>query len=123
MSYLLLIPLIKFFGAGMTTIVAPGTKLISEMSPDNIRGDYVLYIGAGAVAAGGIISLVRSLPSIIHGIRSGLADFRLAATGRAALARTERDLSMKFVGGGHRGADAGHPGRAHPAHECAGRSC
>jgi putative OPT family oligopeptide transporter len=100
MSYLLLIPLIKFFGAGMTTIVAPGKKLISEMSPDNIRGDYVLYIGAGAVAAGGIISLGRSLPSIIHGIRSGVADFRQAATGRAALARTERDLSMKFVGGG-----------------------
>jgi putative OPT family oligopeptide transporter len=100
MSYLLLIPLIKFFGAGMKTIVAPGKKLISEMSPDNIRGDYVLYIGAGAVAAGGIISLGRSLPSIVHGIRSGLADFRLAATGRAALARTERDLSMKLVGGG-----------------------
>ena len=100
MSYLLLIPLIKFFGAGMTTIVAPGKKLISAMSPENIRSDYVLYIGAGAVAAGGIISLGRSLPSIIHGIRSGVADFRLAATGRAALARTEKDLSMKWVGGG-----------------------
>ncbi len=100
MSYLLLIPLIKFFGAGMTTIVAPGKKLISQMSPDNIRGDYVLYIGAGAVAAGGIVSLARSLPSIIHGIRSGLADFRLAASGRAALVRTEKDLSMKIVVGG-----------------------
>jgi putative OPT family oligopeptide transporter len=100
MSYLLLIPLIKFFGAGMTTIVAPGKKLISQMSPDNIRGDYVLYIGAGAVAAGGIISLGRSLPSIVRGIRAGVTDFRRAATGRAAMARTERDLSMKFVGGG-----------------------
>src|SRR5208282_2715837 len=70
------------------------------MEPDQIRSAYVLYIGAGAVAAGGIISLGRSLPSIIHGIRSGVADFRQAATGRAALARTERDLSMKFVGGG-----------------------
>jgi putative OPT family oligopeptide transporter len=100
MSYLLLIPLIKFFGAGMTAIVAPGKKLISQMSPDNIRSDYVLYIGAGAVAAGGIISLARSLPSIVHGIKAGVADFRQAATGRAALVRTERDLSMKFVAGG-----------------------
>ena len=50
-------------------IVAPGTMPISEMSPDDIRGAYVLYIGAGAVAAGGIISLVRSLPTIWHGIQ------------------------------------------------------
>src|SRR3974390_3087982 len=96
MSYLLLIPLIKFFGAGMTAIVPPGKKLISAMSPVNIRSDYVLYIGAGAVAAGGIISLARSLPSIVHGIRSGVADFRRAASGRAAVARTDKDLSMRF---------------------------
>src|SRR3974390_2379415 len=96
MSYLLLIPLIKFFGAGMTAIVPPGKKMISAMSPDNIRSDYVLYIGAGAVAAGGIISLARSLPSIVHGIRSGVADFRRAASGRAAVARTDKDLSMRF---------------------------
>ena len=51
LAYLVLIPSIKFFGEGMTTAVAPGTVPIGEMSLDAIRGAYVLYIGAGAVAA------------------------------------------------------------------------
>jgi putative OPT family oligopeptide transporter len=100
LSYLLLIPLIKFFGSGMSGILAPGTKPIAEMSTGDIRGAYVLYIGAGAVAAGGIISLARSLPTILHGIRAGLADFRKATTGQQTFTRTEHDLSMKVVGAG-----------------------
>jgi len=58
----------------------------------------VLYIGAGAVAAGGIISVVRSLPIIWHGIRGGLKDLSSAKTTEAAATpRTDRDLSMKVV--------------------------
>ena len=64
LAYLVLIPAIKFFGSAATGVVPPGTIPISEMGPNQIRGAYVLYIGAGAVAAGGIISLVRSLPTI-----------------------------------------------------------
>ena len=100
LAYLVLIPLIKFFGEKLSGPLAPGTIPISEMSPDQIRGAYVLYIGAGAVAAGGIISVVRSIPTIWHGLRAGLADFRGARgepTNGAAVARTDRDLSMKFV--------------------------
>jgi putative OPT family oligopeptide transporter len=101
LSYLVLIPLIKFFGAGMTTPLAPGTIPISEMEPNQIRGAYILYIGAGAVAAGGIISLIRSLPVIVHSLRASLSDFGVAAAAsRARLVRTDRDLSMKFVAGG-----------------------
>src|SRR5207245_8730792 len=76
LAYLVLIPAIKFFGSGMTTVLPPGTVPISEMSPSQIRGAYILYIGAGAVAAGGIISLFRSLPTIWHGLKGGLADLR-----------------------------------------------
>ena len=76
LAYLVLIPAIKFFGEGSTTALTPGTVPISEMEPDAIRGAYVLYIGAGAVAAGGIISLFRSLPTIWHGLKGGLADLR-----------------------------------------------
>ena len=98
LSYLLLIPLIKFFGEGMAGPMAPGRIPIKDMGPDEIRGAYILYIGAGAVAAGGIISLIRSLPLILHGIRSGLADFRISAGGRANdVPRTDKDLSMVFV--------------------------
>jgi putative OPT family oligopeptide transporter len=99
MAYMLLIPLIKFFGAGMTEPLAPGTIPISQMSPNQIRGAYVLYIGAGAVAAGGIISLLRSLPIIWHGLKEGLKDVGPAAKNAVKdMRRTENDLSMKTVG-------------------------
>jgi putative OPT family oligopeptide transporter len=100
LSYLLLIPMIKFFGENMTTPLAPGTKLIADMGPNEIRGAYVLYIGAGAVAAGGIFSLIQSLPTIWHGLKEGLRDLggsRGEMASGASVPRTERDLSMKFV--------------------------
>ncbi|HEX7721186.1 MAG TPA: oligopeptide transporter, OPT family [Pyrinomonadaceae bacterium] len=100
LAYLVLIPAIKFFGSGMTTPLAPGTVPISEMSPSQIRGAYILYIGAGAVAAGGIISLFRSLPTIWHGLKGGLADLRGGSAASAGAPRTDRDMSMKFVIGG-----------------------
>jgi putative OPT family oligopeptide transporter len=95
LAYLVLIPLIKFFGDSLVGPLAPGTIPISEMGPHQIRGAYVLYIGAGAVAAGGVVSLVRSLPMIWRGLREGLRDFRGGA--EVSLQRTERDLPMKLV--------------------------
>src|SRR5215510_10586105 len=56
LAYLLLIPLIKFFGDQMPGVLAPGTVPISQMGPGEIRQAYILYIGAGAVTAGGIVS-------------------------------------------------------------------
>ncbi|MDB6021074.1 MAG: oligopeptide transporter protein, partial [Pedosphaera sp.] len=101
LSYLMLIPLIKFFGDAVVGVVAPGKTPISAMEPDDIRYAYILYIGAGAVAAGGIISLLRSGPIILRGIRAGLSDFGAAAKNMGEnVLRTERDLSMKFVAGG-----------------------
>jgi putative OPT family oligopeptide transporter len=97
LSYLVLIPAIKFFGEHTTAPVAPGTIPISEMSPDDIRGAYILYIGAGAVAAGGIISLFRSIPTIWHGLRGGLADLLGHHGPREHAPRTDRDLSMRVV--------------------------
>lgn len=100
LSYLVFIPLIKFFGDFINGPVAPGTVPIAEMSPNGIRGAYVLYIGAGAVAAGGLISLLRALPTIWHGIQMGLRDVKLAAAGESNsnAPRTDRDLSIKLVG-------------------------
>lgn len=105
LSYLVLIPLIKYFGAGLVDPLAPGTVPISSMGiqgKNSIQADYILYIGAGAVAAGGIISLARSLPVIIHGIKGGIADFRGGSkvADEDALPRTDRDISMKWVIGG-----------------------
>ncbi len=104
LSYLLLIPLIKFFGEGLPAPLAPGTMPISGMTPDDVRGAYVLYIGAGAVAAGGLISMVQAMPAIWHGLKSGLEDLgwgRKAAAGKEEAPgekiRTERDIPMKWV--------------------------
>ncbi|MDT7602247.1 MAG: hypothetical protein QOF61_244 [Acidobacteriota bacterium] len=98
LAYLVLIPAIKFFGDALPNALSPGTVPISQMGPGEIRGAYILYIGAGAVAAGGIISLFRSLPTIWHGLREGLKDLRGGQTVKAEDAiRTDKDLSMKFV--------------------------
>ena len=101
LSYLVLIPAIKFFGSGLVAPLAPETAhLIKDMSVSQIQKAYVLYIGAGAVAAGGIISLIRSLPVIWSGLKGGLADLRRTKTAVAGAPRTDQDVSMKFVLGG-----------------------
>src|ERR1043165_9737243 len=98
LAYLVLIPAIKFFGAGLAAPLAPeSTRLIKDMSPNAIRSAYILYIGAGAVAAGGIVSMLRSLPTIWHGLKEGLKDVRGGSSAREGMARTDQDLSMKFV--------------------------
>ncbi|MEZ5428657.1 MAG: oligopeptide transporter, OPT family [Pyrinomonadaceae bacterium] len=103
LAYLVLIPMIKYFGAGLAAPLAPETaKTIGEMSISEIQKAYILYIGAGAVAAGGIISLVRSLPIIWHGLKGGLADLRGGSKVEegASQPRTDQDLSIKWVVGG-----------------------
>ena len=100
LSYLILIPLIKYFGSGAASPIAPAVGAnVADMSPGQIRGEYILYIGAGAVTAAGIISLFRSLPTIWHGLKGGLADLRGGSVGEDGEAhpRTDQDLSMKYV--------------------------
>jgi putative OPT family oligopeptide transporter len=98
LAYLVLIPAIKFFGAGLAAPLAPETtRLIRDMSPGQIRNAYILYIGAGAVAAGGIVSLLRSLPTIWHGMKEGIKDFRSGQGAEQKKERTDIDLSMKLV--------------------------
>ncbi len=97
LAYLVMIPMIKFFGDGLAGPLSPAAQPISGMSPNDIRGEYILYIGAGAVAAAGIISLFRSLPLIWHGIREGLRDVASVQAGGELSLRTNRDLPMKVV--------------------------
>jgi putative OPT family oligopeptide transporter len=99
LAYMVLIPAIKFFGAGLTGSLAPGAIPIHDMSPSQIRASYVLYIGAGAVAAGGIISLFRSLPTLARGLRAGLSDLRGSRASGAgeSRSRTDRDLPPQVV--------------------------
>lgn len=97
LAYLVLAPLIVSLGSGLETPYAPATdRLIREMSPNEIRNNYILYIGAGAVATGGIISMFQALPMIVSSIASGLRDLRGtgAGAGRRLVPRTARDLPI-----------------------------
>lgn len=97
LSYLVLIPMIAFFGGGASDLVIyPGVKPIAAMSIDEIQHAYVLYIGAGAVAAGGIISMARSMPTIVSSLRAGLTAIGAGASKVVAI-RTERELPIKVV--------------------------
>lgn len=59
---------------------------------------YIRQIGAGAVTAGGIITLIKTLPTIAKSIKSSIATLRTSKAGAATILRTEKDLSLKFVG-------------------------
>jgi putative OPT family oligopeptide transporter len=99
LAYLVLIPLIAFFGDTLGSAIFPATKLIHDMTPNEIRSKYVLYIGAGAVATGGFVSLGRAMPTIVKAFRSGLKNLRLGKKeGEAeAVPRTAQDLPFKVV--------------------------
>jgi putative OPT family oligopeptide transporter len=112
LSFWVIGPLIATFGEGLDRPVPPArTKIVKDeetgeaknaglirnMGPGEIYQNYLRYIGAGAVAAGGIISMCRALPLILASIVSGVRDLRASGAGERATARTERDLPMTVV--------------------------
>jgi putative OPT family oligopeptide transporter len=98
LSYFVFVPAIHFFGDGLKEPLFPATKTIASMSADEIRDSFVLYIGAGAVATGGIISLFRALPLIASSLISGLRDMSGSVrSGGNVTRRTDRDMPMWIV--------------------------
>ena len=97
LSWLVLIPLIVLFGADI--VLYPGTAPISEIFADGgasaIWSSYIRYIGAGALAAGGIISLIKSLPLIVKTFTGAVKSMKGA--GAASGDRTAQDLNLKIV--------------------------
>ncbi len=96
-SWMVIIPLIVLFGKDL--ILYPGTVAIGEMyatgGASAIWSSYIRYIGAGALAAGGIISLIKSLPLIVRTFRDAIKSMKGAKT--TSKLRTEQDVSMKIV--------------------------
>ncbi len=97
-SWLVLMPAIRFFGS-----LAPGVALypstipIPQMSPDQLWGTYIRPIGAGAVAASGLITLIKTMPTIFAALGAGMKDMRAKQSAMPVARRTERDLSMRVV--------------------------
>src|SRR5260370_36578908 len=94
-----MLPAIKFCGqlAGNTPIY-PSAIPTPLMTPDDIWRSYIRPMGAGAVAAAGLITLLRTLPTIISALRAGLKDVHAEGAGQAATSsRIDRDVSMRWV--------------------------
>jgi putative OPT family oligopeptide transporter len=98
-SWLVIMPAIKFYGQlGGNVPIYPSTIPIALMSPDQIWGSYIRPMGAGAVAAAGLITLLRTLPTIISALRAGLKDVRAEGAGQStASSRIDRDVPMRWV--------------------------
>ena len=97
LSWLVLIPIIVLFGSEL--VLYPGNvpigQIFAEGGAGAIWGSYIRYIGAGALAAGGIISLVKSLPLIVKTFAGAMKNF--GGVGSTSQLRTEQDLNLKFV--------------------------
>jgi putative OPT family oligopeptide transporter len=100
-SWLVLMPAIVFFGKHLSGPLYPGTVPIAQMDPSSLWRTYVRPMGAGAVAASGLITLLRTAPTIWNALTAGFVKMgvKKAATD-AKPARTDDDLSMVVVAGG-----------------------
>lgn len=98
-SWLLMMPAIKFFGSMLPEPLYPGTIPIADMTSNQLWASYIRPMGAGAVAAAGLITLMRTLPTIVDSFKAGVRD--LAARRNAAAAETrsriENDLPITIV--------------------------
>jgi putative OPT family oligopeptide transporter len=102
LSWLVLLPLFTMFGELLTEPFPPvpaSGKMIRDMTAGEIWRAYIRYTGAGAVLASGIITLARTLPTIVSSFRDSVKDLRTGAP-VASQVRTEQDTPMLFVVGG-----------------------
>ena len=93
LSWFVLMPLIALFGGD--AVIFPGTDPISTLTPSELWSNYIKYIGAGAVAAGGMISLIKTFPLIIRTFRQAMASMKKKHD--ANTLRTEQDLPMPLL--------------------------
>jgi len=94
-AWFALIPLIKFLGVGLTLPLFPATKIIAEMSATEIWSNYIKYIGAGAVAMGGFVSLAKSIPTIITSFKQAMSG--IGAGGNKKVSRIDLEAPLSWV--------------------------
>lgn len=105
LSWIVLIPLITILGDQLTSIFPPGTKLIAQMSPSEIWNNYIRYIGAGAVTFGGLITLIKSIPTIVSAFSDSFKDIKANRANKqnnvaGNVERTSKDIPLSIVLGG-----------------------
>lgn len=97
LGYLGISPLLAFIGDQIPGIViSPGVIPLSDMDPGELRNSYIKYLGVGAVALGGFVSLIKSFPVIVSSFQKGFGQL-ISNKSQSETIRTDRDLSMKWV--------------------------
>jgi putative OPT family oligopeptide transporter len=97
-SWLVLMPLIYFFGKEIGHPIYPGTVPVAQMGPSQLWSTYIRPMGAGAVAAAGLITLIKTLPTIVGALASGFKNLKPGSkASKSKPIRTEDDLSMRVV--------------------------
>jgi putative OPT family oligopeptide transporter len=97
-GWLVLIPIIKMMGSGLDEPLYPATVLIRDMGPYDIWNNYIRYIGAGAVAFGGLVTLIRAVPTMVRSFGSGVKEVAREGAGEdGGVKRTSLDLPVKYV--------------------------
>lgn len=97
LSWLVIMPLIYFFGKDLGHSVYPGEVPIAQMGPGDLWSAYIKPMGAGAVAASGLITLIKTVPTIVSALTAGIRTMRPGSSGSAKPLRTEDDLSTGVV--------------------------
>ena len=98
LGWFVIMPLMALFGGDLILFPADVTvnELIADGGVSNLWGNFLRYIGAGAVACGGVLSLIKSLPLIIRTFKDAMGDYG-KGRGPASTLRTEQDIPMKVV--------------------------
>ncbi|MBC6314145.1 OPT family oligopeptide transporter [Listeria grandensis] len=98
MASLVLIPAIAFFGAGSSDVIFPASEALKNLDASMIWDNYIRYIGAGAVAAGGLITLAKTMPAIVQTLRSTMVGLsKNKGQKMLEIERTDKDIPMKWV--------------------------
>jgi putative OPT family oligopeptide transporter len=100
LAALILGPMVVLFGGHLTEPLAPATTLIRDMDYAALKDKYLRYIGAGAVAMGGVLGLVRAAPAIWDSLTASVKQLRGGSAEGVSIARTERDTPLTWVVGG-----------------------
>ncbi|SFL46563.1 OPT family oligopeptide transporter [Pelosinus propionicus] len=97
LSWMVLMPLIAYFGSGLTAPVFPATTPISQMDHWDLWSKYIRYIGAGGVAVGGMFSLIKSLPTIVSSFKASLGGLTKGGASADDNLRTQKDMPMSII--------------------------
>ncbi|MBM7623180.1 OPT family oligopeptide transporter [Sporohalobacter salinus] len=98
LGWFVFMPLIAKVGGGLSQPLFPASKSIAELGYWGIWDNYIRYVGAGGVALGGVVSLVKALPTIVESFKAAMGELTTGLAKDAKKVRTNLDLSIKWVG-------------------------